>query len=343
MENSKISIALITIIIIAGASLYVYTQVVSEESSKVFVLHAGSLTKPFHRINEKNNKLDLKLGDYGSVEVVRLISERKKNPDVAAVSDYSLLEDFLISEGLTNWYIQFARNDVVLCYTNQSKYSEEIDKNNWYKKLSKQDVKFGFGNPNADPGGYRAMMTIQLAEIKYDNSQIFDDLIAANTTMKAPELENGKYIIEAKTMGQLNPSDKVETSVKEVAVVPKLETGSIDYMFNYRSIAKQHDFKFVELPDQINLSRVRYADIYRKVGIRLTGGEVKMGKPIVYGITILNNAKNKNNAVKFLKYILSEKGRKLLESMGQQPVYPPKTNNKDDLPQELQENVENLY
>ncbi|KXA91634.1 hypothetical protein AKJ63_01160 [candidate division MSBL1 archaeon SCGC-AAA259D18] len=342
MENSKISVVLIAIIVVAGAGLYFYSESAFQGSSEVFVLHAGSLTKPFHEINKRDNKVNLRLEDHGSVEVVRFISEGGRNPDVAAVSDYSLIGDFLISEEFTDWYIQFARNNVVLCYTDQSKYSEEIDNNNWYKILSKSDVKFGFGNPNADPGGYRVMMVIQLAEIKYDNSQIFDDLIAANTAMKAPEMDNGKYIIKAKTMDQLKPSSEVEVAVKEVAVIPKLETGSIDYMFNYRSIAKQHDFKYVKLPDQINLSRVKHADIYKKVGIKLTGGKVKMGKPIVYGITILNNAKNKGDAVDFLKYLLSEKGQKVLENMGQQPVSPPRTNNKDALPQELQKIVKQV-
>lgn len=237
MENSKISVVLIAIIVVAGAGLYFYSESAFQGSSEVFVLHAGSLTKPFHEINKRDNKVNLRLEDHGSVEVVRFISEGGRNPDVAAVSDYSLIGDFLISEEFTDWYIQFARNNVVLCYTDQSKYSEEIDNNNWYKILSKSDVKFGFGNPNADPGGYRVMMVIQLAEIKYDNSQIFDDLIAANTAMKAPEMDNGKYIIKAKTMDQLKPSSEVEVAVKEVAVIPKLETGSIDHMFNYRSIA----------------------------------------------------------------------------------------------------------
>lgn len=335
MEDSKISVVLIAVIVIVGAGLYFYSEVTSSGSSEVYVLHAGSLTKPIKRIDEINDELDVRNEPYGSVTVSRLVGGGQKHPDVAAVSDYSLIPDLIISEGMTDWFIQFARNEVVLCYTEDSKYAGEINQKNWYKILSRPGVKFGFGNPNADPGGYRAMMAVQLAELYYDNSKIFDDLIGANTAMKAPENENNSYTIVAKHFDQLEPTEKVETALKEVGVIPKLREGSIDYMFNYRSIAKQHNFKFVELPDEINLGRVKYADRYKKVRVKLTGGTLKEGKPIVYGITILKDAEHREAAVDFLKYIFSEKGRSVFENMGQTPIYPPRTNKKSALPKEL--------
>ncbi|KXA94452.1 hypothetical protein AKJ65_04360 [candidate division MSBL1 archaeon SCGC-AAA259E19] len=328
-------IGVVLVAVISGGLFYYY----SGGANSVYVLHAGSLTKPVKRIDEINDKLDVRNEPHGSVTVSRLVSEGQKHPDVVAVSDYSLIPDFMMSKGRIDWYIQFARNEVVLCYTEDSKYADEIDQKNWYKILSRPDVKFGFGNPNADPGGYRAMMTVQLAELYYENSQIFDDLVGTNTAMKAPEEKDGTYKIGAVKLDQLNPSEKVSTGAMEVAVIPKLEEGSIDYMFNYRSIAKQHEFKFVELPYKVNLGKVKYASRYKKVRVKLTGGTVKKGKPIVYGITILKDAKHKEAAVDFLKYIFSEKGRKVFENMGQPPIYPPRTNKKSALPEELQDIV----
>lgn len=339
MGNSKISVVLIAVIVVAGGILYFYSENSSGGSSEVFVLHAGSLTKPFDRIDEIDNQFFVKNEPHGSVEVSRLVSEGIKSPDVAAVSDYSLIPDYMISEGLTDWYIQFARNDVVLCYTEQSENSGDINENNWYKILSRPNVSFAFGNPNADPGGYRAVMAVQLAEMYYDNSQIFDVLIAKNTSMSAPEKENGKYTIETKNLDQLNPTDKVAVGAMEVAVIPKLEEGSVDYMFNYRSIATQHGFDYVTLPDQVNLGRVKHADIYDDVRVKLTDGAVKNGKPIVYGITILKDAKNKEAAIDFLKFIFSEKGNSVFENMGQPPINPPRTNNEEALPEELKDLV----
>ncbi len=110
----------------------------------------------------------------------------------------------MISKGLTESYIQFARNEIVLCYTGESKYRNKINQNNWYKILSKPDVKFAFGNPNADPGGYRAVMAVQLAEIYYENASIFNKLITKNTDMNSPEKENGKFIIKTKKLTNMD-------------------------------------------------------------------------------------------------------------------------------------------
>lgn len=329
----------IAIITLLGGSLFYHSFESTADSSPIYVLHAGSLKKPFERIDEINDKLDVRSEPHGSVTVSRLVSEGVKNPDVVAVSDYSLIPDFLISKGLTDWYVQFARNEVVLCYTKESEYADGINQNNWYKVLARPDVRFGFGNPNADPGGYRAMMVIQLAELRYDNSKIFDDLIAANTAMDAPESKNGNYIISAKNIDQLNPSNNVVTGPMEVAIISKLVEGSVDYMFNYKSIAEQHNLESVELPEEINLGKIGHADTYGRVKIKLTGGEVKRGKPIVYGISVLKDAKHEEAAIDFLEFLFSERGRAVFENMGQPPIYPPRANEKGALPRELQDIV----
>lgn len=338
MKNSTIAVTLIIATLILGGILYFQFF---RNVSPVKVFHAGSLSKPFQKMDEENKEFNLQREPSGSVEVMRKITELGKKPDIAAASDYSLIPDFLISENLADWYIQFARNEVVLAYTNESAYSNEIDNKNWFKILQKSDVEFAFGDPNADPGGYRAMMMIQLAEEYYNDNQIFDNLISRYTSMKAPEKnENGHYIIQAKKLEDLNPdTSKVKAGAMEVAVIPALEEGSVDYMFNYRSIAKQHDFDFVKLPDAINLSKVKHDNFYDDVKIEMTGGKVKEGKPIVYGITILKEAKNEEGAVKFLRYLLSEGGQEILENMGQPPIDPPRTNDIDEVPEDLRGQV----
>lgn len=326
-------LVLISIAVLGGVTLY-YTL----RPSGVKVFHAGSLAKPFKAIDEEAESFSLLREPSGSVEVMRKITEQGKKPDIAAVSDYSLIPDYLFRENLTDWYLQFARNEIVLVYSEkESAYAGEINENNWYKILSRPGVEFAFGDPNADPGGYRAMMTTQLAEVYYDNSEIFDELIASNTTMEAPSERNGSYIVKAKELTSLNPSGKVTVGPMEVAVIPSLEKGSVDYMFNYRSIAEQHGFEFVRLPSQINLSEVKYGDLYETVGIELTEGTVKKGKPIVYGITILKKAKNREKAIEFVKYLITEKGKTVFEIMGQPPISPPVTNSMEKIPIELQD------
>lgn len=334
IKREQLLAIIIFLIVVSGLIIYG-----GSGGAVVRVFHAGSLSQPFERIDEENNSFNLQREPSGSVEVMRKVTELGKKPDIVAVSDYSLIQDYLIPE-YTDWYVQFARNEIVIAYTSESAYSSEIDENNWFKILGRSGVKFAFGDPNADPGGYRAMMTIQLAEDRYDNSRIFDDLIATNTAMESPTLENGVYTLEAIPLEELRPNtSKVQVGSMEVAVIPALEEGSVDYMFNYRSIAKQHNFQFVELPSEINLSKVKYAENYARARVKLSDGKLKSGKPIVYGVTMLRNAEHKRNSIKFLRYLLSSGGLGVLEDAGQPPIDPPLANSLDNVPSEIRDLV----
>ncbi|MCW3136748.1 MAG: extracellular solute-binding protein, partial [Canidatus Methanoxibalbensis ujae] len=73
---------------------------------------------------------------------------------------------------------------------------------------------------------------------------------------------------------------------------------------------------------KIDLSDVEYSDFYGKVSVKTADGNVKRGKPIVYGITIPKNAQNPSLARSFVAFVLSEEGRKTLEECGQEPIVP---------------------
>ena len=82
---------------------------------------------------------------------------------------------------------------------------------------------------------------------------------------------------------------------KETDLIALLETGTIDYIFLYRSVASQHGLLFITLPDVINLKNPGYSERYGTVSVEISGkrpGEkiVKRGAPIVYGITIPSNS-----------------------------------------------------
>ena len=91
-----------------------------------------------------------------------------------------------------DWYVTFAKNQMVLCYTNESKYADEITAENWYEILGKSDVAWAFSDPNLDPCGYRSPMVIQLAEAHYGDDQIFERVVMANSNITVTE-ENGVF------------------------------------------------------------------------------------------------------------------------------------------------------
>ncbi len=113
--------------------------------------------------------------------------------------------------------------------------------------------------------------------------------------------------------------------------------GEIDYFYIYRSVAVQHGFKFVELPSQIDLGSIDYKDTYNKVNIELSNGKVIDGKPIVYGITIPNNAIENDLAVEFVKLVISEEGQQIFIDNGQPPIVPAVSNDINVVPDELKE------
>ena len=127
---------------------------------------------------------------------------------------------------------------------------------------------------------------------------------------------------------------------KSVELIALLESGELDYAFEYRSVAVQHGLRFVELPPELDLSSLEFADFYRWAKVEVPGKEpgttlTKEGKPIVYGLTIPSDASHPELAVEFLKFLLSEKGQAVMERNGQPPIIPAVTNDLAKVPPEL--------
>jgi molybdate/tungstate transport system substrate-binding protein len=124
---------------------------------------------------------------------------------------------------------------------------------------------------------------------------------------------------------------------KEVDLIALIESNSIDYMFQYKSVAVQHGLKYIALPDDINLSDPAKEEIYNSVSMDVTGDKpgtkIKVnGDYINYSITILNNAPHKDEAIDFLCFMLSDEGMDVFRKNGQDPIIPPDTQAADMLP-----------
>ncbi len=298
------------------------------------VFHAGSLSKPFEEIEKEfeaeHPDVDVQLESMGSVTAIRQITEVGKRADVLASADCSLIEDMMYPE-YADWYVIFAGNEMVIAYTEKSRYSDEINASNFCDILRRDGVIFGFSDPNTDPCGYRALMVMQLAELHYNDSSIFDDLVVRNTAITIRE-ENNTFLINVPE--ELNPNTKkVKIRDKSVALISMLELGGIDYAFEYRSVAVQHGLKFLDLPPQIDLGRMEYAEDYGRVKVKTADGRIKTGKPIVYGITVPKNAENPDIGIEFIRFVTGDLGQRIFDDNGQPAIVPPV--GAGDLPEEL--------
>ncbi len=289
-------------------------------SGKLPIFHAGSLTIPFAQISEAFNKLhpevEIQLEPAGSLTTIRKVTELHKECGVIGSADYTAIPKLMFPE-YADWYIIFASNQMCLAYTDKSQFGDEIDEDNWYEILQRDEVKYGRSDPDQDPCGYRTLMVWQLAEVYYASPGLYDKLYEAEGDMMRP---------------------------KSVGLIALLESGDLDYAFEYSSIAAQHKLNYVVLPPEINLSDAGFKDFYARAEVEIAGKEpgttiTKKGTPIVYGVTIPSNFPNQELAIAWVDFLLSSEGMAIMETNGQPPVIPAITNDKSKLPDELRSYV----
>jgi molybdate/tungstate transport system substrate-binding protein len=288
-----------------------------EHGPKRVIFHAGSLSVPFKEIAEAFNKeypaVNILLEPAGSVASARKITDLDRPCDILASSDYKVIDNMLIPK-YASWNIRFASNEMVIVYTSKSKYLETIDSSNWYKLLLQNDVFYGRADPNQDPCGYRTVLTLKLAEKYYGSPDLAKNFINKDVNYMRP---------------------------KEVDLLALLETNSVDYIFIYRSVAEQHKMEYVRLPDEINLENPALAEHYSGVSVDIVGDtpdtrKTIKGEPMIYSMTILNNAPNKEAAMSFATFLLNpNKGMAIMIKNGQPSVIPSTATGYDQLPASL--------
>jgi len=273
-------------------------------SGELIVFHAGSVTLPVRAIADSFQKLypgiRMMHEAAGSRECARKITDLKKPCDIFVSADVDVIETLLYPDYVSGW-VGFATNEMVIAYTPGSRYAAEIDSNNWMEILRRKDVVYGRSDPNADPCGYRTLLTLKLAEQYY----------------RQPGLEK---VMTAKDRQAIRP--------KETDLLALIETRNIDYLFIYRSVAAQHHLKYIELPSAINLSDPGLNDLYAGAKVRLSGKTpeetiTQQGAAMVYGVTIPDHAPNRVAAEAYLSYFLSRMGGlAVFEKLGQPVLHP---------------------
>jgi len=124
-------------------------------------------------------------------------------------------------------------------------------------------------------------------------------------------------------------------------LIPLLESMALDYTFQYRSVAMQHNLEWLKLPDEIDLSNEtmasRYANVRTEVRGRSPGSTVtRVGKPIIYGLSLVKDAPNPGKALEFVRLLLSDEGKRVLEEQFQEPIVPALAANRGLMPVDLQ-------
>ena len=259
------------------------------------VFNAGSLARPIRAALDTfaaREGVRFEQEQAGSLETARKLTELDRIPDVIALADYEIFPQILVPEH-ASWYAQFARNRMVLAHTERSADADSIGPINWWRILLRPTVESGHADPNLDPAGYRALLVFQLAERYYREPGLADRLRRA---------------IPARN---IRP--------KSADLVALLETGELDYAWEYESVARGAALRFVALPDSISLGLIRdsafYATAMTRVVGRTPGDTITVrGEPIVYALSIPRRAPHPRLAERFVMFLMSEDGRRILRA-----------------------------
>jgi molybdate/tungstate transport system substrate-binding protein len=271
------------------------------QTKKLPILHAGSLTATFTRVNAEFKKIhpevEIVSEAAASADVVRRITEQKRECGILASADYKLIPEMMFPD-YAGWYIVFASDEIVLCYSDKSKYQNEINTDNWYQILLRDGVTYALHDPDQDPGGYRTLMVWQLAERYYKTDELYRKLVSS-------------------------PGYKILPG----NLISLCELGNLDYAFAYKASAFQNHARFISLPENINLASREFADFYTQAQVKIKGSKpgetiTLNGEPILFALTIPRAFSNQELAASWVDFLLSDKGVVIMEGMGMNPFKP---------------------
>jgi molybdate/tungstate transport system substrate-binding protein len=237
----------------------------------------------------------------GSVDAGRQITAGGIRADLYAPADYLDIDLLMKPAGYASFNIVFAHGRMVLAYS--AKKVPSFNAAKWYEALTMPGVTIGSGNPFLDPGAYRAPMIFQLAQAYY----------------KVPNLYNN-------LLGHV--------------VIPSADsTFQFTYEHNARATANSDpDYRIIELPAEINMSDPAKDAWYKLNAVVVIPG---LGTPkstrtvaipgnhVAWGITLMNDAPNKENAIKFLEQLLGAEGTASLKENGPDPLTPAQVSSED--------------
>jgi molybdate/tungstate transport system substrate-binding protein len=278
------------------------------KKQKLLVYHAASLALPFQAIEkvmeERFPGLDVVCESSSSRIAIRKVTDLNRKGDIVASADEALIRN-LMEPDYADWVATFARNRVVLAYTDRSQYRNEINEDNWYDILLRPNVNYGQADPNNAPVGYRTWLCWKLAGIYY-----------------ADQLKGRDLFEELRAHC---PAKNIRPHCNEL--IPLLESLALDYTFQYRSVALQHHLTWLKLPDEIDLGSEKQKAFYAKASVEIAGKNkgtttTKTGKPILYGVTMVRDAQNPAMALEFMKILLGPEGQKIMEENFQEPIVP---------------------
>lgn len=270
------------------------------QKGAVSVLYAGSLGAVMEQklgpAFERATGYHYQGEGQGSVAAARAIRDRLRRPDLFISADptVNLLLMGPANGGFEDWYLTFASGELVLGYNPRSRFRDlfqqaQAGKLPWYEVLARPGVKLGRTDPNLDPKGYRTLFLFHLAE---------------------------RYYRKPGLAALLGPPDNPDQIFPEPELLIRMESGQLDAGIFYRHEVVAHGIPYIALPDEINQGDPRFARLYAAQTFTTDRGLRVSGAPVLFTVSILTHARNREGAIAFVRFLSSPEGKAMLERAG---------------------------
>jgi len=228
----------------------------------ISVYAAASLAKPLATVADSFRAssgivMHTELG--GSMEHARKITELGRVPDAIVLVDDEVIASLMPAH--IDWYVRFATNRLVIAYGPKSRLADSITSDNWWRILTRPGVTIGRADPAVAPVGKHALALLKRTGSYYKSAAVSERL------------------------AEHAPLKFVRPNAAELAAL--LETGEVDYIIDYASVARQYGFRFVSLPEDL-------------------------ATPVLYGVSVPRGAAHFSEGVKFAAFLLSDAGKSIL-------------------------------
>jgi molybdate/tungstate transport system substrate-binding protein len=241
------------------------------------------------------------------------------------------------------WNIRYASNRAAICYSDDSAHAADLTEDNWYEVVSRPGTRLGLSDPRFDALGYRQLMILQLAEAHYGQPRLFEDLLIGRFAQPIRAIVEGdQVVIHVPEILQPMPRSTIRMRGSSIQLIPLLESGDVDYIFEYESVARQHGLQTIALPPEISLGDEALAEDYAKVAVELDFQRFAVvtpafqGEPIAYALTIPTNAPHPEEAAAFIAFLLGPEGQAIMAANHHPILSPARVDHPDQLPEMLQ-------
>jgi len=291
-----LAVVLIIAVIVILVGSYLYVQKPSQ-SLEVYAADAY-VAEANHLISGFKNITGLPINDAkggGSFTLASQIGQGDPADVFISVALNSYQKQYLGSR-YSGWAVAFAADSLVIAYNNATltgasksvislfKLAALSNSSSGYadafENLTSGNFKVGISDPNKDPAGLRAMISLEIAGYLYHNGNLF-------------------YYTE-----RMQSDGAISSASSAAELVAPLEQGSISFLYIYKSSAISQWLGYIELPQDLNFGNLSLGPFYSKFSYTTALGN-QTGSPVFLYISALANDSLGSEAMKFVCYVIN--------------------------------------